>query len=551
MLNTNTPTTRARRTTRRGCSSFWPLVLGLVLVVQVGSRDVRADETSAPKSEVTSVEAAVGLITQADLRKHVGTLAADALEGREAGTRGGKAAAVYIVTHLEKIGLKPGGDDGSWYQGFGRDYRNILAVIPGSDEILAKEYILVGGHFDHVGYGRKDNSAGPIGYIHNGADDNASGTSALMEMAEAIQSLNTKPKRSILFVFWDAEEQGLLGSEHWAKRPTIPIERVKLAINIDMIGRLRKNSMKVYGSRTGGGLRRLFSERNSAKIKVDFDWDIERDSDHYPLAQKRIPYVMPYTLKHHDYHRPSDDIGKINYKGMERIARTMFGVVYDAANQDSLPEFRAIAMRETNRLRDSRAKPAQPKSRLGIRYRDLSNAVPDAENAAYPEAVEVTYVSPNSAAQLGGLKVGDHIKRFGGRPVNELPDFRTLVLAADSPAEVIVEREGESDPIELTLDLPGRGFRIGISFISDVAEPNAMILTRVVTGSAADAAGLAAGDRVYAVSGQEFADNKKFVELLNEGEAEAVLRRERNGQIEEITMKLPSIVAMPSTKPAS
>ncbi len=509
------------------------LLLAVVcsLPFQVWANDLKTSDSD------DSVATAVQLINQEDMRKHVGTLAADALEGREAGSRGGKAAAVYIVTHLEKHKMKPGGDDGTFYQGFGRDYRNILAIIPGTDPLLSKEYILVGAHFDHVGYGRPDNSAGPIGFIHNGADDNASGTSALMEMVQAFHSLEQKPKRSILFVFWDAEEQGLLGSEHWTKRPTIPIERVKLAINIDMIGRLRTNSMKVYGSRTGAGLRRLVSQQNESKIKVDFDWDIERDSDHYPLAQKGIPFVMPFTLKHYDYHRPSDDIGKLNYVGMEQIARTTFRVVHDAANRESLPEFRSVAMRENNRLRDSRPRPAQPQPRLGIRYKDATDENMD---SAEPTLLEVTSVTRNSPADRAGIRVGDRIKTFGGRATNELPDFRTILLAADSPAEVLLERDGEE--IEASVELPGRGFRIGISFISDVAEPNSMILTRVVNGSAAQAAGLAAGDRIYSVNGERFEDNEEFVSLLNQDERSCVLVRERNGQVETATLDLPSAV---------
>ena len=144
--------------------------------------------------------------------------------------------------------IQPAAPDGDYFQPFLPESRNILVRLPGSDPDLKREYVVIGAHYDHVGRGNSRNSRGPIGQIHNGADDNASGTSALLELVDAFCSLDVAPKRSLLFVFWDGEEQGLLGSQYWISAPTVPLEQIRLVINIDMIGRLRDNRADVFGT---------------------------------------------------------------------------------------------------------------------------------------------------------------------------------------------------------------------------------------------------------------------------------------------------------------
>ena len=156
---------------------------------------VMAASLQVPAAEMMS--AAHATIRAADAGRHVGVLADDAFEGREGGSRGGRAAATYIVEQLTKLGIQPAGDSGTYYQPFG-GMRNILAVIEGSDPELAQEVVAVGAHYDHVGYGNADNSYGPFGYVHNGADDNASGVAGLLELVEALGQLPERPRRSIL-----------------------------------------------------------------------------------------------------------------------------------------------------------------------------------------------------------------------------------------------------------------------------------------------------------------------------------------------------------------
>ncbi|MCA9125393.1 MAG: M20/M25/M40 family metallo-hydrolase, partial [Planctomycetales bacterium] len=182
-------------------------------------------------------------------------------------------------------------------------YRNLLGLIPGGD--LQDEYVLIGAHYDHVGYGTPRNSNGPIGLIHNGADDNASGTAAVLEVIEAMANAQIQPRRSIIVALWDGEEKGLLGSEHWAEQPTIPLDQLKCVINMDMIGRLHSQQLEVSGTRSMAGLRRLVAEANyPGDLTLRFPWKVEENSDHHSFFRRSIPFLMFHTGLHDDYHRP-------------------------------------------------------------------------------------------------------------------------------------------------------------------------------------------------------------------------------------------------------
>ena len=199
----------------------------------------------------SSYRAALESIQADELSEQVGRLADAAMEGREAGTRGGRAAADYLADQYARLHLRGAGVEGGFLQPFAPNFRNVLAILEGGDPQLRDQVIVVGAHYDHVGYGGRGYSLGPYGYIHPGADDNASGTAAVLELAEAFTVLSGPPKRSILFAAWDAEEKGLLGSKHWVAHPTVPLDRVAAAVNLDMVGRLRDEHLIVFGSRSG------------------------------------------------------------------------------------------------------------------------------------------------------------------------------------------------------------------------------------------------------------------------------------------------------------
>ena len=319
--------------------------------------------------EPDPVAKALERVTIADLKRHCVTLASDALEGRAAGANGGKAACAYLQTELRKVvGIKAAGTSG-WLQEFAPDYRNVLVVLPGSDPELSKEVIVIGAHYDHVGRGNQTNSFGPFGYVHNGADDNASGTAALLELIDAFSSLTPAPRRTILFAFWDAEEVGLLGSKHWVGHPTRPLADLRLVLNVDMLGRLREGKLTVMGWRSAAGLRaRLTAVNPQGDLHYLYTPTVIADSDHYPFYAVGIPSIHFDSGKHEDYHRPTDDADKLNYDGIRRLSEMIFRLALTAANDPALPQFRREAMTEAPPSWMAAKAAEGPRLRLGVAF---------------------------------------------------------------------------------------------------------------------------------------------------------------------------------------
>ncbi len=378
------------------------------------------------------LSAAIDSVTAAELYEHVATLADDVFEGRLEGSRGGHAAGQYILKQLRASQLRPGGTEDGYFQPCDGGGRNILAIVPGADPMLAGEFIVVGAHYDHVGDGRQGHANGPIGQIYNGADDNASGVAALLETIEAISDSGVQPRRSILFAFWDGEEMGMVGSNYWFDAPTIPPAAIKLDVNIDMIGRLRDGQLHVLGTRTGYGLRRLVSGSFDKSLSLDFPAELVANSDHWPFVQHQIPIIMLHTGLHEDYHRPSDDAEKINRAGLESVTRYLLLTVLAAADADTLPAFRPIGneslaaherprnslvsvslLPATDRSRQSAAPP-----RLGISWRT---------DEAEPASVYLTAVVAGSPAAVAGLAVDDRIYAVNGQTFTDADEFRRVV----------------------------------------------------------------------------------------------------------------------------
>jgi C-terminal processing protease CtpA/Prc len=479
---------------------------------------------STPILFAGSLTSAVETIHTQELRQHCKVLASDTLEGRETGSRGGEAAGAYIVGLLRKERrVLPAGPDGDYYQPFPPNSRNILVRLPGSDDALKGEYVVVGAHYDHVGYGTARNSRGPIGYIHNGADDNASGTAALLELVDACCSLDAAPKRSILFIFWDGEENGLLGSKYWVQSPTVPLDRIRLVFNIDMVGRLRQNRAEVFGSRSGPGLRGLLSAQNTdSPIALNFLWETRRDSDHYSFFAQQVPYLMIFTGKHPDYHTPYDDVEKLNVDGMERITRLLFRTVYAAAQQPTLPPFRSAALQEGTQAQEEAETPLpSPPSRLGVTWD---------EERAKQNVIQLTEVDPGSAAESAGLQPGDRIVEFDGTRIATPENMREAVFSAGIPANAVVERTGEKSLRVLTVHLHGAVDPTGIACRVDDAEPDCVIVNRVLPGSPAYRAGLRVNDRIQKVGLSRFRSMQEFSALLGTGHGPFEIQIERDGE---------------------
>lgn len=451
------------------------IVAALTAVLAVGSDAYSAENLGA----------AVASVTKIDLTRHINFLASDALEGREAGSRGGHAAAAYISDRLKTYAAQPLGEDGTYVQEFGAGYRNVLAIIPGSDPKLKEECILLGGHLDHVGYGSRLNSNGPIGKIHNGADDNASGVSGILEIAEGLSRLSSPLPRSVVIAFWDGEEKGLLGSQHWVTNPTIPLKRIKLAINLDMIGRLSNDTVTVYGSRTAVGLRRsLVRSNEAAQLIFNYDFKNRDDSDHFTFFRNKIPYLMVYTGEHPDYHRPSDDADRINFEGLERITRLMLRTLAELAEAPNCGGFYDRCREETT---PTRIKFAPSAPRLGLSW----SGKPHMDGSLIIMAVE-----ENTPASRAGIQTGDCITHVGGVAIPELGELRDIVRKSEGALKLSVRRAGTDRVDTLSLELDGIPMPSGLVTGRDETDPDAYTVTGVVLHSEADEMGFRDGDRL-------------------------------------------------------
>lgn len=474
-------------------------------------------------------------ITTNELHSHVSVLADDMLEGREAGSRGGRAAAKYILKSLESAELKPGGPDDRLTQPFNRRSQNLLAILEGEDPELRDEYIVVGAHYDHVGYGSRRTSLGPIGYIHNGADDNASGVAALLEVIDGITRSGHRPKRSILFAFWDGEEKGLLGSKHWLNNPTIPLDAVKLTINVDMVGRLTDGRIELMGARTAPGLRQLMSTTSlSEGTWVDFTWNLKDNSDHFPFYQRGIPCLCVHTGLHDDYHRPTDDIEKLNIEGMREVSRYLLQQLCDLADTEQLPDFR-VASRGENLQSQKRVEaplPAIP-SRLGFTWECIDGK---------PSQLLVQQVDQTGASDETSLRSGDQILAVNGLPITNESLLPAVALRSESELELKVLRPGAESPETIIVPLRGSPIRLGLSWRENEAEPEAVYITRVVPHSPAALAGIELYDRIYSLNGQPIAGQDDLLarvqSLLDESTEEFHLEVESRGLVREVVVSL-------------
>jgi hypothetical protein len=399
------------------------MLVGLMAAALPGSQTAEAATNSL-------LNAALGSVTAGELFEHVEVLSDDIYEGRAAGTRGGRAAAQYILKQLREYPLTPAGTDGEYVQVFDDDWRNILVFLPGDDPLLEQEIIVVGAHYDHVGYGTTQNSYGPTGRIHNGADDNASGVAMLLETIEAFATSGLRTRRSILFAFWDGEEQNLKGSRYWLDHPTLPRDRVKLAITIDMVGRLDDEQLFVLGTRSGYGLRRMMSGLVEDELSLDFNWDLSANSDHWSFLERKVPVVLLHTGLHRDYHRPSDDAEKINRLGMQDVSHFLLSMLIKVANADELPVFRPAFNVENSEARQLAAERPLPK--VSLRHWPSGQARPKLGiswrfDEAEPNTVYLTRVVGGTPAAAAGLKVLDRIHEIDGRSFRDATEFEAIV----------------------------------------------------------------------------------------------------------------------------
>ncbi len=520
----------SRRTGRLTCPAIILCFAALLPSNSFGQSDIPTAaieaQPASPDNSADALPQALNSITEAELKRHIDFLASDTLQGREAGMQGNYAAGAYIVDQLRKSNVLPVSSGDGYFHYFHPNFRNILAVIPGSDEKLRNEFILVGGHYDHVGFGNQTNSRGPFGVVHNGADDNASGTAGVLEIAQALAGLAAKPKRSILVAFWDGEEKGLLGSKHFVDYPAVSLSKIRFHLNADMIGRLRPDGLEISGWQTATGCRQFFAQQNSRELKLRFMYSYKPESDHWPFFERRIPSLMLHTGKHADYHRPSDDTHLLNMEGIRQVSQFMLRCTVAAANAETLPDFRDWSAENAEAFAQSFNRPPESEpSRLGVTY--------DA-TLAKEGTIRLTSVTAGSPADIAGLLAGDDILAVDGKSTAESPDFRSLVMEARTNVNFRIHRNDSE--LEIPVSLRGNPVLFGFQWTMHDAEPGSVIVTRVTEGSPAAAAQLKSQHRILKINEKKITTRDDFEKLLTSADGSIIVDVELNGRFETLTI---------------
>ncbi len=320
------------------------LAIALISCVSGKKTNVNNDETSFKYA----LE-----IDTSNLKEHLYILASDTLEGRRTGEKGQKIAAKYIADQYRELGISPPVGYDNYYQEIPHKFikqesnsssENVIAYIRGNEK--PDELLIISAHYDHLG-----NKGDEIYY---GADDNASGTSAVLTIAKAFQKEKLDgngPKRSILFLHLTGEEEGLYGSKYYTVHPIFPLSNTICNLNIDMVGRIDKkhknNPNYVYligADKLSSDLHKLSEDVNNKYIglKLDYTYNEESDpnrfyyrSDHYNFAKNKIPIIFYFNGVHEDYHKPTDTPDKINYEILAKRTKLIFYTAWEIANREN------------------------------------------------------------------------------------------------------------------------------------------------------------------------------------------------------------------------
>jgi Peptidase family M28/PDZ domain len=381
------------------------------------------------------------------IKEDVSFLADDKLEGRGTGTEGEKAAADYIAKRFKNLGLEEKGTNGYFqdftfkpktdphsevkYTSMNSDStitgRNVLGLINNN----AKQTIVIGAHYDHLGFGNEGSLyRGEEKAVHNGADDNASGVGLMLNLASRLKEANTS--NNYLFMAFSGEEMGLLGSNYFAKNATISTDSINYMINMDMVGRLKADStLAVYGVGTSPIFKQvLMANNNSFKI-------IENESgvgpsDHTSFYLADIPVLHFFTGQHEDYHKPSDDFNKVNYEGMERISNYIFDIISDLDNNGKL------AFRKTKNESEE-----TPRFKVGL------GVIPD--YLFDGKGMRIDGVSEDRPAIKAGLQKGDVIVKLGDSAVVDMMSYMKAlsVFEEGNTTKVEVLRDGKNKTFEV------------------------------------------------------------------------------------------------------
>lgn len=314
---------------------------------------------------------------------------------------------------------------------------NVGGIVKATNNKFPGEYLVIGAHFDHLGWGGQNSLYMGEPSIHNGADDNASGTSGLLELAEKFSAIKDKLDRDIVFIAFSGEELGLLGSSYVVKNFPLPIENDITMINMDMIGRLNdKKDLIVYGTGTSSKWKNILDDKNEYDFNLTFNDEGFGPSDHSSFYGKKIPVLFFFTGTHTDYHKPSDDADKINAAGQEKVVNYVYDVALSIVNSETKPDYISVEKKDTGRMMGSRV---------------YVGTVPDF--AGEVDGYKLGGVTDGSPAAKAGLQAGDIIIQFGEKKISNIYDF-TYALGNYVPGDkvnVIIKRDNKEMTVEIEL----------------------------------------------------------------------------------------------------
>jgi hypothetical protein len=317
---------------------------------------------------------------------------------------------------------------------------NVLAYLPGKTD----EYVIVGAHYDHLGRGNYDSLApSQIGQIHPGADDNASGSAGVLELARMFAPRKGELQRGILFMSFAGEELGLLGSAYWVQHPTMPLDKAVAMLNMDMIGRIKDDKVYIGGVGTGSTLKPVIEQAAARQnFKVEYSPGGYSASDHTSFVTKHIPVLFFFSGLHSDYHKPSDTWEKINALSAARLVDVVGDAAQQLASAQERPTFVTV-------MED------KPLSGVGgSGYGPYFGSIPDFGQVE--NGVKFSDVKPASPADKAGLKAGDILVQFGDKPIKNLYDFTDALRRSKvgDVVEVTVMRDGK--PVKASVKLEQR-----------------------------------------------------------------------------------------------
>ncbi len=383
---------------------------------------------------------------------HIAYLASDEMKGRELGSKEIDIAADYIANKFKEYGLEPGSDEGTYFQSFTKAFhgkgnllvKNVIGIIPGTNQKL-EEAVVISAHYDHLGLGWPDVKKGNENKIHNGADDNASGVSVILELAEVLGK-SFKPARTIIFVAFSGEEAGLVGSHYFvANYKKFSIEKIFANLNFDTVGRLAGKKIMILNGNTAHEWKFIFmgTEYTTGVSSEIITQDLDA-SDQVAFIEKGIPAVQFFSGPNSDYHTPSDKVELIDADGLVKVATVARETLVYLAEREDAMEF-------TGAKKKDQGDKTEGIKEVKEGRKVSTGTMPDF--AYQGEGVKIASVAEDSPGVKAGLLAGDIIKKLNGKDCNNLREYSELLKEHQPRDEITltVDRNGKEMILQLIL----------------------------------------------------------------------------------------------------